>query len=131
MKEIKEISRAKEIYPTATKVKLEAGALLVDVRELEEAQEVTYDVANYLHIPLGELEKRFIEIPKDREIIFACRSGARSLRATYFLMNSGHESVFNLKGGLLKWINKGFPAKGNVEALLAEASCDCSKPDCC
>ncbi len=131
MKESTEVNRAKEICPTTTMEKLKEGALMVDVRRLIEVQDVTYDVANYLHIPLSQLEERFSEIPKDIEVVLACRSGERSLRATYFLMNHGYEKVFNLEGGLLKWGNKGKPTKGNIAGLLAAASCDCSKPDCC
>ena len=124
-------NRAKEICPTTTMEKLSAGALMVDVRRLKEVQEVTFDVADYLHIPLSQLEQRLSEIPKDREVVLVCRSGSRSLRATYFLMNQGYEKVFNLEGGLLKWANKGKPTKGKVAELLAAANCDCAKPDCC
>jgi len=126
-----ESKRAEEICPTTTMEKLKAGAMLVDVRRQKEVEDVTYDVANYVNIPLRQLEERMAEIPKDKEVILVCRSGSRSLRATYFLMNHGYEKVFNLEGGLLKWVNKGKPTKGNVAGLLATASCDCSKPDCC
>ena len=126
-----ESNRAKEICPTTTMGKLDKGALLVDVRRKKEVEEVTYDVTNYLHIPLSQLEERMAEIPKDKEVVLACRSGERSLRSTYFLMNHGYEKVVNLEGGLLKWANKGKPTKGNVAGLLAAANCDCSKPDCC
>ena len=126
-----EINRAKEICPTTTLNKLKEGALLVDVRRQKEVEDVTYDVPNYLHIPLSQLEERWSEIPKHKELVMACRSGSRSLKATYFLMNQGYDKVFNLEGGLLKWVAKGFLAKGNVTGLLAGMNCDCSKPDCC
>ena len=131
MKESTEGNRAKEICPTTTMNKLTEGALMVDVRRLKEVEDVSYDVVNYLHIPLSQLEKRLTEIPIDKEVVMACRSGSRSLRATYFLMNHGYGKVFNLEGGLLKWANKGKPIKGNVAGLLAAANCDCSNPDCC
>jgi len=111
--------------------KLRQGALLVDVRRPGEVEEVSFDVPEYLHIPLKELEHRWQEIPIGREVIFACRSGRRSLKATYFMMNHGFDKVFNMEGGMLKWASKGFPAKGNVDGLLAAQSCDCSQPDCC
>ncbi|RMG78087.1 MAG: rhodanese-like domain-containing protein [Bacteroidetes bacterium] len=126
-----ETTTLKEICPTTTFKKLESGALLVDVRREKEVSDVTYDVPDYVSIPLSQLEDRMDEIPRDREVIMACRSGSRSLRATLFLMNHGYENVYNLKGGLLKWVQKGFPAKGNVQGLLNAAACDCSKPDCC
>ncbi|HFA48319.1 MAG TPA: rhodanese-like domain-containing protein [Bacteroidetes bacterium] len=111
--------------------KVKEGALLVDVRRHKEVDEVNFDVPNYLHIPLSQLEERMSEIPKDKDVVMVCRSGDRSLRATYYLMNHGYENVVNMKNGLLKWAAKGFPAKGNVQAFLDAASCDCSQPGCC
>lgn len=97
MDKLIESNRAKEICPTTTMGKLEKGALLVDVRRQEEVEDVTYNVANYLHIPLSQLEERFIEIPKDKEVVLACRSGGRSLRATYFLMNTATKKCLTSK----------------------------------
>lgn len=131
MKVEKALTKAKEICPTTTQKKLQEGALLVDVRRPKEVEQVTFDVPAYLHIPLSQLEIRWSEIPDDREVVFTCRSGQRSLKAAYFLMNHGYDKVFNLHGGILKWAGKGFPTKGNVEQLLASVNCDCSKPDCC
>ena len=125
------MKKAKEICPTTTMGKVKAGALLVDVRRKKEVANVSFDVPNYINIPLSELEDRIDEIPKDKEIVMVCRSGERSLRTTYFLMNAGYENVFNMKDGIIKWASKNFPTKGDVKGLLDSASCDCSKPDCC
>lgn len=125
------VQRAKEVCPTTTAKKLQEGAFLVDVRSQVEVDDVNFDVSNYLHIPLSQFEQRISEIPKDKELIIGCRSGARSLKVTYFLMNHNFKTVSNLQGGLIKWIAKGFPAKGNIESLTASANCDCSKPNCC
>ena len=124
------MKEAKQICPTTTKGKVAEGALLVDVRRDSEVEEVTFDVPNYLHIPLHELEDRMNEIPKDKEVVLVCRSGERSLRATYFLMNHGYENVYNMRDGIIKWATKGFPTKGDAEGLIND-SCDCSQPDCC
>ncbi len=125
------MQRAKEICPTTTMNKVREGALLVDVRSSEEVAEAAFDVPRILHIPINELEARLGEIPKDEEIVMVCLSGERSLKTTYFLMNAGYEKVFNMRDGIIKWASKGFPVKGDVEALLNAASCDCSKPNCC
>ena len=122
---------AKEICPTTTLGKVKNGALIVDVRNKSEVDEVTFDVPNYMNIPMNELEDRINEIPKDQEIVMVCKSGGRSLRTTYFLMNAGYENVFNMRDGIVKWAAKGFPTKGDVASLLDNESCDCSKPDCC
>ncbi|MDO5712284.1 MAG: rhodanese-like domain-containing protein, partial [Micrococcales bacterium] len=54
------------------------------------------------HIPLGELESRRGELPQERPIVVACRSGARSARAVAFLRGQGYDA-FNLTGGMLAW----------------------------
>jgi len=125
------MKQAKEICPTTTLGKVHEGALIVDVRNQSEVAEVTFDVPNYMNIPLNELENRINEIPKDKEIVMVCKSGERSLKTTYFLMNAGYENVYNMRDGIIKWATKGFPTKGNVGDLLNVDSCDCSQPNCC
>jgi len=123
--------QAKEICPTTTMGKVQEGALIVDVRNKTEVVEVSFDVPNYINIPLNELENRLNEIPKGKEIVMVCKSGERSLKTTYFLMNAGYTNVYNMRDGLIKWASKEFPTKGNVADLLAEDNCDCSQPNCC
>lgn len=122
---------AKEICPTTTLEKVKNGALIIDVRNESEVEEINFDVPNYMHIPLSELEDRISEIPKNEEIVMVCKSGERSLRTTYFLMNAGYENVYNMRDGIVKWTSKGFPIKGNTDSLLNIDSCDCSQTDCC
>jgi rhodanese-related sulfurtransferase len=125
------MKEAKQICPTTTMGKVQEGALIVDVRNQSEVAEVSFDVPNYMNIPLNELENRINEIPKDTEIVMVCRSGERSLKTTYFLMNAGYENVYNMRDGIIKWATKRFPTKGNVDELLNADSCECSKPNCC
>ena len=125
------MERAKVICPTTTMGKIKEGALIVDVRRKDEVAQANFDVPNYMHIALEEFEENFGTIPKDKEIVIVCRSGEKSLKAAYFLMNHGYEGVYNMGGGLLKWINKKFPTKGDTEALLANANSDFSQTDCC
>lgn len=97
---------------------------MVDVRERDEVAEAAFDVPALLHIPLSEFESRFAEVPRDRDVVVACRGGGRSLKATYFLMNHGYERVVNMSHGILRWQEKGFPMKGRIPtAAPAPASC--------
>lgn len=116
---------AKEICPTTTMKKISEGAILVDVRENDEVKELSYDVPDLIHIPLSEFEERFNEVPKDREVVMVCKSGERSLKATYFLMNHGWTNVFNMQNGIIRWIQKGFPTNGNVAAENPEGGSCC------
>lgn len=113
----------KEICPTTANGWLSEGAIMVDVREKDEVEELAYDVKGLLHIPLSELEERFSEIPKDKNIIMACRSGARSMRATGFLMNHGYENVSNMQSGILGWSEKGFPVIGETPQTSSKSCC--------
>lgn len=108
-----------EICPTQTRVWIKRGALLVDVREKEEVDQLAFDVPSIINIPLSEFDARFRELPMDRELVMVCRSGARSLRATGFLVNHGYDpvKVVNMKHGILKWAFKGFPLQGDVSIL--------------
>ena len=85
-----------------------SGAYFVDVREPGEWNEV-HAQGTHL-IPLSEFAQRFSELPKEREIVLICRSGARSAQATAFLEHSGYTAV-NLQGGTLRWLEEGFPVQ--------------------
>ena len=120
----------KEICPTATQTWVEKGALLVDVREVNEVEKLTFEVPNIINIPLSQFEERFHEIPKDQKIIMVCSVGVRSLRAVGFLVNHGYENVVNMKHGLEKWVQKGFPTLGDRSIVVAKDTC-CSDTKCC
>jgi rhodanese-related sulfurtransferase len=112
----------KEICPTTTQEWIQKGALLGDVREKDEVAELSYDVPNILNIPLSEFEARYTEIPMDKDVVMVCRSGGRSLRAAGFLKNHGYSKVLNMHHGLLGWLVKGFPTKGNSTSTTRNTS---------
>jgi len=120
----------KEICPTTTQEWVKKGALLVDVRESDEVNELAYDVPNIINIPLSEFEERFNEIPKDIDVVMVCKGGGRSLRAAGFLVNHGYTNVVNMQHGIARWVQKGFPTKGNTSVVTGGDSC-CSTSGCC
>ncbi len=120
-----ELPPAREVCPTTTRRLVGEGALLVDVRERPEVERVAFDVPGLVVMPMSELERRFAELPRDRPLVMVCESGARSLKATYFLMYQGYTQVANMEGGLLKWAHKGFPVRGDVAQANACASGAC------
>lgn len=83
------------------------GALLVDVRERDEWDEM--HVADALLVPLDALDTRAADIPRDRDVIIICRSGRRSGLAQKQLFALGYERVANLTGGILGWHEANFP----------------------
>ena len=76
--------------------------LLIDVREPHEHAVSQIDGARL--IPLRELPLQLDELPRDREIIVHCKSGARSARAVKLLLESGFPSVTNVQGGIDAWL---------------------------
>ena len=73
---------------------------LLDVREPYEYQ--IAQIGGTL-IPQNDVPNRLAEIPRDREIIVHCRSGARSQKIAEFLKQSGYKDVVNVAGGILAW----------------------------
>jgi rhodanese-related sulfurtransferase len=85
----------------------EPPPFLLDVREPWEYEEGHVPGAQL--IPLGELEQRVTEVPRDRPILAICHSGQRSLAAAGYLQQLGYPSVSNVDGGTAAWIERGFP----------------------
>jgi adenylyltransferase/sulfurtransferase len=84
------------------KARRDAGEdiFLLDVREPYEVQ--IAQIGGKV-IPQNDVPQRLAEIPRDREIVVHCRSGARSQRIAEFLKQSGYQNVVNLAGGILAW----------------------------
>ncbi len=77
--------------------------LLIDVRQKEEfSDELGHVPGSSLHV-LDQLPVTIKSLPKNKTIVFICRSGGRSARAADFAMGLGYGSVYNLKGGMLLW----------------------------
>ncbi|WP_040382263.1 rhodanese-like domain-containing protein [Deinococcus apachensis] len=100
----------RDVTPTEGQRMVQEGALLVDVREPNEYAEVHAEGA--LLVPLSEFEARYAELPRDRELVMICRSGARSARAGRYLLENGYTNVVNLAGGTLAWAEAGLPTEG-------------------
>ena len=79
----------------------------LDVREPSEWEEAHIPYATL--IPLGELNSRLSEIPKDKNIVVVCRSGNRSAVGRDLLINSGFTNVTSMAGGMNTWQARGHP----------------------
>lgn len=74
--------------------KIRAGALLLDVRTVDEFEDDQY--ANAVNIPLDQLKGRIDELgDKNQVILVYCLSGARSASAARILKNAGFKNVIN------------------------------------
>lgn len=83
--------------------------LLIDVRELNEVAADAYPDAVVL--PLSTFDPDDIPDPQDKTIVFACRSGKRSVTASLAAQTAGKPYNSHLAGGILGWKAAGFPTK--------------------
>ncbi len=81
--------------------------LLVDVRGKDEYIGELGHIHGTKLITLGDDLDQFLKSEnKNRKILFICRSGARSERATIQAQLSGFSNVINMVGGMLGWNDK-------------------------
>ncbi len=103
---------AKELLPdeisvSQAKARRDAGALMLDVREAGEWEQV--HIPGAVHIPLGRLEERAGELRRNREIVVVCRSGGRSAMGRDILKKAGFTKVTSMAGGMNDWKAAGYP----------------------
>ena len=60
-------------------------------------------IKTFKNIPLGDLQNRMNQIPKDKQLVVICQSGARSSAACRQLRSAGYEDIINVQGGMNQW----------------------------
>ena len=83
--------------------------LLVDVRELNETALERYPEA--VIVPLLNFDPAQIPDPQGRQVVFACRSGRRSVTASQAAQAHGLPYDSHLAGGILAWKEAGLPTE--------------------
>ncbi|WP_308259464.1 MBL fold metallo-hydrolase [Pseudonocardia sp. H11422] len=99
-----ELGATPEVPPSAAKAQLDAGALLLDVREAVEWDAGHAPGASAL--PMRQVHEHRSELPRDRRILLICRSGGRSAAVTDSLCGWGFDAV-NVAGGMRAWAAAG------------------------
>jgi rhodanese-related sulfurtransferase len=83
--------------------------LLVDVREPNETAVEAYPDA--VPVPLSMFDPNAIPDPQGKQVVFACRSGKRSVTASLAAQDQGFPYTSHLAGGMLAWKAAGLPTK--------------------
>jgi len=87
----------------------EGRYLLVDVREPNEVAVDAYPDA--VVVPLSSFDPRDIPDPHGKQVVFACRSGKRSVTASLAAQAGGLAYDKHLAGGMLAWKAAALPTK--------------------
>jgi rhodanese-related sulfurtransferase len=87
----------------------EGRYLLVDVREPNETAVERYP--NAIEMPLSTFDPTAIAAPPGKEVVFACRSGKRSVTASMAAQARGLSYDAHLAGGILAWKAAGLPTE--------------------
>jgi len=79
--------------------------ILLDIRSNMEVAQGVLPKAE--HLPMHLIPLKIQDLPKDKQIVLYCRSGARSYHACSYMMQQGYENVINLRGGIISWARSG------------------------
>jgi phage shock protein E len=97
------------LQPEEFKNKIEAGAMLIDVRTIEEYADG--HIAGSLNMDINDrgFNDNVQILDKDRQYAVYCASGVRSGKAADIMRDSGFTNVYTLAGGIKSWREKGLP----------------------
>jgi DMSO/TMAO reductase YedYZ molybdopterin-dependent catalytic subunit len=110
------IGTTPQVHARAAKALIDAGAVMVDVRERSEWD--AEHAPGALLVPMGTVRDKRALLPADRRIVVVCRSGGRSAAVTESLRAWGFDAV-NLAGGMCAWAAAGLPVvRGPAEPGL-------------
>jgi rhodanese-related sulfurtransferase len=114
--------RVKKIVPKKLACLLEEKDFyILDVRPLDFKKNTSFIKGTRL-CPLVYLSERYMEIPKDREIIITDWAMKQSPTAAKFLIRKGYDIKGVLKGGIERWESEKLPVEhkepGNNMDLL-------------
>jgi rhodanese-related sulfurtransferase len=87
----------------------EGRYLLVDVREPNEVAVEAYPGG--VVVPLSTFDPESLPHPEGKRVVFACRSGKRSVTASLAAQAAGLPYDMHLAGGMLAWKAAGLPTK--------------------
>jgi phage shock protein E len=90
------LASAGELSETEAQAYVKRGALIVDVRTVEEFN--TRRLTNVVNIPLAEVKEKFPQVVTNKSdvVLLHCRTGRRSGIAESELRALGYTNVFNI-----------------------------------
>lgn len=123
------IAGVRHILPEDALHELNEGtAVIVDVRESEEATFEYIPLPEVYNFPLSNILDLINNIPREKPIFVISDHGKRSSKIVNLFMRNGLPDSYNIDGGLAAWKAAGLP----VEDILPEACshCTAAQPAC-
>ena len=103
-------AQVRDLTPQEVAQGVEDGrVMLVDVREPNETAVERFPQA--VLVPLSSFDPAAIPDPAGRDVVFACRSGRRSVTASLAAQEQGFPYGAHLAGGILAWKAAGLPTE--------------------
>jgi rhodanese-related sulfurtransferase len=102
--------KVQDLFPDEVSKGITDGRyLLVDVREPNEVAVEAYP--DSVVVPLSTFDPSAIPDPKGKQVVFACRSGKRSVTASLAAQAAGLPYDKHLAGGIIGWKAAGLATK--------------------
>jgi len=103
-------SSVRDLTPDEVARGLESGEIvLVDVREPNET--MLERIPGSVLVPLSTFDPDEIPDPEGRTVVFSCRSGNRSVKASELAQAAGLPYKAHLAGGIIAWKAAGYPTE--------------------
>lgn len=98
-------SQFPQVYDVEPQEVLEnsTALVLIDVRRPEEFTGELGHVKDSALIVLDTIPEKISTLPKDKSIVFVCRSGMRSAQASAYAQMNGFKNTYNMRGGMMLW----------------------------
>lgn len=96
------LDRERQIQPDDVRALLASSAdfSFIDVRVPDERTAAAADGSEALDYDASD---KYMSLPKDRQIVFICANGDRSLDVASYFMGHGFTNVYSVRGGLEGW----------------------------
>lgn len=99
--------KVRDLTAQEVKAGMAAGKiLLVDVREPDEL--AAERIPGAVEMPLQHFNPAALPNPGDKQLVFSCRSGKRSVMASLLAQEAGLPYDAHLAGGIKAWKEAGF-----------------------
>ena len=96
------LDRERQMTPDEVRALVTGGAdfSFIDVRVPDERTSALAEGSESLDYDASD---KYMSLPKDRQLVFVCANGDRSLDVASYFMGHGFTDVYSVRGGLEAW----------------------------